>query len=512
MSLPARQARPRVLRWGSRALVAAGVAGVAWGVVAWNRPVKPSMAGLGLVEARRADLLATLRLGGETHSVNRTLIECQLERVEMRSEGRSSMSGGASTVLWVVDDGSMVKKGDLLCSLDASEYEELVRQQEIKVERVKTDLIAAELALETAELSVVQFRDGIVKEAVEEYEGKLSLAEADVARTKDRLAWTIKMRQKGYSSLGQLASETQAVAKAEQAVLKARWTLNLFREYGGPLETQTLAATAEKAKSNLIAVRLRSIQTFERLDYYKKMVEACSIKAPHDGFVIYAEANPWRGEGRVEAGQNVRQLQDLFEICDLSKMRIEGLLHESIVNRVKPGMKVHARIEGMANREVEGKVVKLDQLPDPDAGWLSDTKSFKVYIQLDNPPSDIRPEMTAEVVIDVGHRDNVVAIPAGALEIVDGREVCYVATEGRIERRPVRVGQTSRELLEVVEGLQEGEEVVDDLAELAAYAPLIVDGPALADSPPTPIGGSTDRPSLVSGPSMKPGAAAPAGL
>jgi HlyD family secretion protein len=143
-----------------------------------DRLPKVTLAGLATVHARRADLRTIVLASGRTESAANTVVECKLERLEMRNEGRSSMVGGSSVITWVIDDGSTVKKGDVLCRLDSSDYEELVRQQEIKVERARADLRTAELGLAVAELAVQEFRDGLMAQTVHEQEVALSTAES----------------------------------------------------------------------------------------------------------------------------------------------------------------------------------------------------------------------------------------------------------------------------------------------------------------------------------------------
>jgi len=484
MSAPRASIGSRLRRLGVRLLLAAAaVGGVAWVARELGRPARPTLDGLSFVPARRVDLRSVLSASGTTESASNTVIECKLERVTMRSEGQSSSSGGSSTILWIVEDGTEVKKGDLLCSLDASDYEELVRQQEIKVERAKADLVQAQLTYESSRMGVDEYRKGLIAQNLQDFEGKLKLAEADIRRAADRLAWSSRMIIKGYVSQEQVANDTQAVRKGELAVTKARWALDNFRKFGAPMEVQLLLAEVENGRTNLLVQEQKHSRFAERLAYYKKMVENCTIRAPHDGFVIYAEQDGRFGETKLEAGATVRQMQDLFLLPDLSKMQINTLLHESIVTRIRPGMTVRARIEGMSNRELEGHVVKVDPLPDEDAGWFNDTKLFHAIVRLDHPPRGIRPEMTAEVEIDVDRRDHVIAIPAEALAVVGGKGYCYVAADGALERRQVKLGGSNREMLEVVEGLEEGEAVVSDLAHIDAYAPLITDAPLETPAP-----------------------------
>lgn len=474
---------PRHRRWILRLVLVAGVVASAWGLRASSRPPRPTLEGLATAHVRRADFRTTLRAGGVTESAANTVVECQLERLEMRNEGRSSMVGGSSTITWIIDDGSEVKKGDLLCRLDSSDYEELVRQQEIKVERARADLRTAELNLAVARLAVGEFKDGLMAQTIQEDEVKLAVAESNVERSKARLTWLGKMQEKGYASQAQIATGESDLRQAEHDVVTARWALENFRKFGAPQQIRVLEADVQSAQAELIYARRRSERFDERLAYYKEMVDHCTIRAPHDGFVIYVPPRYWSNDGKIEAGARVRQLQDLFYLPDLSRMRVGAMIHESVMARVHPGMTVRAKIEGLSGRVVEGHVLEVEPLPDTQAGWMSDAKSFKALIALDSSPRGIRPEMTAEVEIDLDRRTNVIAVPVASVAVEGGREYCYVAADGLLERRPVKLGGSNSDLLEVTEGLAEGEEIVSDLTHLDAYAPLIVDAPA-ADREP----------------------------
>ncbi len=83
--------------------------------------------------------------------------------------------------------------------------------------------------------------------------------------------------------------------------------------------------------------------------------------------------------------------------------------------------------------------------------------------------------MTAEVEFDVDHCTDVLAVPSEAIAIEGGRDVCYVAGVDGLERRPVTLGRSNRDLLEVKRGLAEGDHVLlrpeklDDLGSLVVH-------------------------------------------
>ena len=105
-------------------------------------------------------------------------------------------------MLTVVPEGTTVKKGDVLATLDASNYEEMQRQQVITVEQAKASHLQAELDLEIALLAVKEYRDGIVEETLKGMEGSIALARSDLSRAADHLSWTEKMNGKGLYVAG----------------------------------------------------------------------------------------------------------------------------------------------------------------------------------------------------------------------------------------------------------------------------------------------------------------------
>jgi HlyD family secretion protein len=139
-------------------------------------------------------------------------------------------------------------------------------------------------------------------------------------------------------------------------------------------------------------------------------------------------------------------------------MEVVAMLHESIVDDVGPGMRARVQVESMSNRQLEGHVVGVS--PMAVMNWRTDVRYFEGIVKLENPPRGLRPGMTAEVDIAMPRREQVIAVPAGAVALEDGHEICFVVHEDGLERREVKVGQVTREMAEVTEGLSEGEQVV----------------------------------------------------
>ena len=88
----------------------------------------------------------------------RTIIECDLENVAVGVRGQGVSAGGASVLLSVVPEGSTVKRGDVLAVLDSSDYEELLRIQQMQVERASAITSKPRLSWKSPSLPFVSLR------------------------------------------------------------------------------------------------------------------------------------------------------------------------------------------------------------------------------------------------------------------------------------------------------------------------------------------------------------------
>jgi HlyD family secretion protein len=471
--------------WGTLIAVVATTATLAVGGFGWTRwhKRKPPGERYQTIDVRRADLFPTRIASGRLESGKRTIIECELENVAVGIRGQRLTAGGASVLLSVIPQGSVVKRGDVLAVLDSSDYEELLRLQTITQERAKSDKFQAELDLEIAKLAVREFQEGIVKESTELFEGNVFLARSDLERANDRLNWSRRMNGKGYVPAASVMSDAFRKEQMAQALTKQEGAFGLFKKYTVARTMKELEGAVTGAESNLDYQQLRLRRQTDRLASLEKQVEHCTIRAPHDGFVIYA--NNADRELFIEAGLPVRQRQHLFYLPDLNDMEVVAMLHESYVDKINPGMRATVVVEGLRDRRIEAHVTSI--APMAAFNWRSDVQYFEGIVKLESVPAGLRPGMSAEVEIALPRLENVIAVPSEAVRLENGHDVCFVVHDDKLERREVKVGQVTRDLSEVTEGLTEGELVVlnPSKEELESDLPATPTDPVPAD--PTPI-------------------------
>jgi len=441
-----------------------------------DSPRNESVRELPLRLVSRVDFQSRLTAPGRVESRQKTVIACQLERLSVSIEGQTISSGGNARVLEVVDEGTQVEKGDLLCRLDSNEYEELVRTQLMKTEQSRAALEQAQLNFKVAELAVGEYRDGLSRQNVQAMEGQIALSESDLERANDRLRWTVAMLGKGYVPVAQRISAERTLAQVRLKLQTGRFDLENFTKYGNPRTVKELESEVEKRRYEVIANTQRVTRLEERLAHYRKMVDYCTIRSPSDGLLIYAVDPYRRNPPRLEPGVEVRQQQPLFYLPDLNDMEVITYLHESVARRVSTGLMARVSIEGLGNQTLTGRVESIGPLPVESPSWTTseEVKYFVAMIKLDKVPPGMLPGMSAEVEIALDQSRDVLAVPSEAVASEQGHDVCYVAGTDGLERREITVGRSNRDLLEVTKGLAEGEEVVINPSNVDALDSLVI--------------------------------------
>jgi membrane fusion protein, copper/silver efflux system len=169
--------------------------------------------------------------------------------------------------------------------------------------------------------------------------------------------------------------------------------------------------------------------------------------SPADGTVI---------EKRVVNGQQVVAGAELYRIADLSQVWIIAEAAESDLGAIAIGTRVTVALRAYPGAPVEGRVSFI--YPD----LKPETRTARVRIEVPNPESRLKIDMYADVLFHAGaDQARVVAVPDSAVIDSGMRQVVLIAKgEGRFEPRAVKLGRRGDGYVQILEGVQEGDEVV----------------------------------------------------
>src|SRR5262249_48031591 len=155
-----------------------------------------------------------------------------------------------TTIIFIVPEGTRVKKGDRVCELDSASLRDQLVNQRITTKSAEANFQNAKLTREVAEIAVVEYEEGIYKQDLATVEGEIKLAESDLARSEDRLEWAQRMFDKGYVSMAQKVSEELTLKKAIFAKEQAQSKKNVLVNYTFNKTVTELKSEVQKARSD----------------------------------------------------------------------------------------------------------------------------------------------------------------------------------------------------------------------------------------------------------------------
>lgn len=321
--------------------------------------------------------------------------------------------------------------------------------------------------------------DGDAKQKLGQLKGDLLLHQGELSLSKQTLEASTKLAEKTFITRTALENDQVNFEKVQLSVKTAEVALELFRKYEFPKQLeQYLSAYQEalnKLQRTIRANRSKAAQAASRFETAKRRYEmelakkedlerqlkACVIRAVQPGLVAYGPINSGvRFNEPIEEGAAVRLRQTILTIPDMEAMGVHVSVHESQIKKVKLGQRVRVRVDAEPGKEMYGTVAEVAVLPDSTSSRY--TPNLKVYpcnVHIDGLQDWLKPGMNAKVEIIINDLADVMYVPVQAIEVENDHHFCYVDTGSDLERREINTGAFNDEFIEVVKGLNTGENV-----------------------------------------------------
>ena len=320
---------------------------------------------------------------------------------------------------------------------------------------------------------------GEASQKLKELQDNITLAESKFERASDKLMWTRRLHEKKYVTETELKGDELEMQSLGIQKQKANIALELFKLYEFPKETEKLFSDYNEARRELerIEARARSklaqaqaklgsneatyLVRKERLEKLKKQLDACVIRAPSPGQVVYSSSTDrWARRNRpIEVGAEIRERQKIISIPDLSEMKVEIKVHETWVDKVQPGQKAIITVTAFPDEKFTGKVLKKAPLADQEQWFNPDLKAYATDVSIDGTHDFLKTGMSAKVEIIIEELNNVLSVPIQTVVNRQGKKICYVETGGRPQQREVETGAFNDNFVEIKSGLAEGDKV-----------------------------------------------------
>ncbi len=409
-----------------------------------------------------------------------------------------------TTILSIVPEGTWVQKGDVVCVLDSADIEDYARTREIILikyrgrldtavqdEQLQTSdnerkLDAAKYRLETAVHNLAEYQDGTHPQDIEELERNLSLLAEQAQSQREQVKHTERMWAMGMSPRSALDKESLQLMKSQQSYDSLASRLHLLTGYQHPRSMLQLEHSANNAERNLARTKIanglaltnrrltrlsyeRTVRIYEK--YYRRAVdsiEACTIRAPRDGQVVYG--NSWylrsRGITRIEEGKQVRKLQKIFEIPDPSRLKVSVPLDESLIYQVHNGMPVAVTVPGYEDDVVDGRILNIARYPRRRSRYTPNVKDYWIDVELfptEDQRSLLTPKANVTAKFTLQETPDTIQIPRDAVTGVAGHNFVFVYDGRELKSRKVELGDANAESVLVVDGLKSGEQLVTSM-------------------------------------------------
>ena len=373
---------------------------------------------------------------------------------------RSPVGGREVEIVALAPEGTRVKAGDLIARLDSTELQRDADRLRQDLRQLRMELQAVHVERQEAESALVAANEGEGALSVDEAKATLQLAEKKAARLRQEYDQLKPLLDKGVITRDELSRLAAEVDESEENLRLVRKRTNVVVALTHPRETQRAEVRLAQKVSQVENLVGRVQEADIRLHQLLALIESCTIRARRPGLVVYEQFLRAFPRRKIHVGDRVTASQDLVTIPEVNRMVVESTVIEADVHRVKPGQSAVVRLEAFPDLRLAGRVVRVGTVATSSREHAFDDKRFDVIIELDSPRDGLRPEMTALADIVIGKRDNVLLVPVTAVFGKQGAFVAHVADAASTEIRPIELGESNGQFIEVVAGLRENERVL----------------------------------------------------
>jgi len=280
-------------------------------------------------------------------------------------------------------------------------------------------------------------------------------------------------------------SATSQATLVKQNMMQAEREFNRTKEMmNQKLTSQSIYDAAEAAYQVEVARYASANEQAEQakaaLKQARDDLSKTTIYSPMAGTVT--DLNKEQGE--IAIGSQF-QPDVILVVADLSEMEAQVNVDENDIVQIGIGQEAEITVDALPDQVLKGKVSEIANSANASAAGTAEQKTeFEIKIAISEPPQTLRPGMTATADVFTKTNENALSVPIACVAVrtvdqlakkgedvkkaeetykadKDGFvEIVFVIDAGKAVAHPVKTGIQSDELIEIIDGLKEGEEVV----------------------------------------------------
>jgi len=329
-------------------------------------------------------------------------------------------------ITYIPDDGTLVKKGDIILTFDDSELLSKYRNAQSEY-----DIAVANLEQKKSSLSL------------EESSLKLDIKRKNMEIEKTKLA----------------VIEGELVSDIERKKAKLNVESRTI-EYG--LLKKKMGEFQEKKRNSLKVNELKVAQEKQKIEDLSDIIAKLKVKSPTDGITYRPLTQLNWARTKATRGAAVASSDLVLQLPNMNSFEVHLYVHPSDVQNFKVGDKADTTIIALPKHSFTGTIVTINSFVSTRNERLGTTNAegniseVSVVVSLDKQSQDLRPGMSTRTEIKSLIASNVLYIPLVAVSEND-KGSYVMLTNGK--RKRVEIGKTTTHFAEVIKGLQGGDRI-----------------------------------------------------
>ena len=242
------------------------------------------------------------------------------------------------------------------------------------------------------------------------------------------------------------ATIRQREADLQLALTNVERSRNLFQRQLLPKQTlDDNEARYQAAVAQIDLAKAQSMQSKARLDELRINLANTVIVSPVNGFVAKRSVDP---------GAFVSQNAPIVDVVDISRVRLVVNVVERDLKELRSGAAAKVEVDAFPGELFQGRIARVAPVLDPA------TRTAPIEIEIANSDFRLKPGMYARVGITTANKKETLVVPVDAVADLGGRRGVFQHLNGIAIFRAIEVGTEGEELIEVIGGLNEGDQVI----------------------------------------------------
>jgi HlyD family secretion protein len=264
-------------------------------------------------------------------------------------------------------------------------------------------------------------------------------AELEAQTAQESLQAQLKLYASREDLFKQGALPRKELDQAAVSLAQARSQYNIAKKHLDSLNAIGKKQALKAAGGQLASAKGKLMGAEAQLSYSE-------IRSPIDGYITDRPLYP---------GEMASATVPLLTVMDISQVIAKAHVPQSDALLLHKGDKASIAVVGLY-KKVSGKVTLVSPALDPNS------TTVEIWVQIPNPDQQLRPGMTAQLAITAQTVEDALVIPVSALLNAGdgGAQVMVIDSKGVAQSRDVKVGIQNAQEVQIISGLQAGEQVI----------------------------------------------------